>query len=156
MQLYEHLKLKTRVTRINGSTDVAPVFRAILDAESELDRDKEHFWILCLNTKNHILRVELITLGLLDQTVVHPREVFRPAIGCSAKSIILAHNHPSGDPTPSDKDEALTRRLIDCGKMLDIPIMDHVVIGEGDRYCSMREQFTNDGCHQSELADCGW
>ena len=95
MQCYEHLKLKTNVKRINGSMDVAPVFRAILDAESELDRDKEHFWILCLNTKNHILRVELVTLGLLDQTVVHPREVFRPAIGCSAKSIILAHNHPS-------------------------------------------------------------
>ncbi len=156
MQVYEHLKLKTNITRINGTTDVAPVFRAVLDSESELDRDKEHFWILCLNTKNHILRVELITLGVLDQTVVHPREVFRPAVGCSAKCIILAHNHPSGDPTPSDRDEALTRRLIDCGKLLDIPILDHVVIGEGDRYWSMREQFSNYDCHRAALADCGW
>ena len=156
MQCYEHLKLKTNVKRINGSTDVAPVFRAILEAESELDRDKEHFWILCLNTKNQILRVELITLGLLDQTLVHPREVFRPAIGCSAKSVILAHNHPSGDPMPSDKDEALTARLIDCGKMLDIPITDHVVIGQGDEYWSMREHFNNDGCHRPALDNSGW
>ena len=156
MQCYEHLKLKTNIKQINGSTDVAPVFRAILDAESELDRDKEHFWILCLNTKNNILRVELVTLGLLDQTMVHPREVFRPAIGCSAKCIILAHNHPSGDPTPSDKDETLTRRLIDCGAMLDIPVTDHVVIGEGDCYWSMREQFSNYDYHRPALADCGW
>lgn len=156
MQLYEHLKLKTNVKRINGSMDVAPVFRAILDGESELDRDKEHFWIVCVNTKNDILRVELVTLGLLDQTVVHPREVFRPAIGCSAKSIILAHNHPSGDPTPSDKDEMLTARLIDCGKMLDIPVLDHVVIGDGESYWSMREQFNNYDCHRPALDKSGW
>ena len=155
MQCFEHLKLKTNVTRINGSMDVAPVFRAILDAESEMDRDKEHFWVLCLNTKNHILRVELVTLGLLDQTVVHPREVFRPAIGCSAKCIILAHNHPSGDPTPSDKGETLTAQLIDCGKMLDIPVMDHVVIGHGDDYWSMRERYSNDNAHLPALAACG-
>ena len=156
MQCFEHLKLKTNVKRINGSRDVAPVFRAILDAESEMDRDKEHFWVLCLNTKNVILRVELVTLGLLDQTVVHPREVFRPAIGCSAKNIILAHNHPSGDPTPSDKDETLTARLIDCGRMLDIPILDHVVIGLGDDYWSMRERFNNDDCHRPTLDTSGW
>ena len=156
MQLFEHIKAKTNITRINGSTDIAPVFRAVLDAESELDRDKEHFWILCLNTKNQILRVELITLGLLDQTMVHPREVFRPAIGCSAKCIILAHNHPSGDPTPSDKDETLTRRLIDCGEMLGIPVLDHVVIGEGERYWSMREQFNSYDCHRPALSNCGW
>ena len=156
MQLYEHLKLKTNVKRINGSMDVAPVFRAILDGESELDRDKEHFWIVCLNTKNDILRVELVTLGLLDQTLVHPREIFRPAIGCGAKSIILAHHHPSGDPTPSDKDETLTGRLIEFGKLLDIPVLDHVVIGEGESYWSMREQFNNYDFHRPTLADCGW
>ena len=139
MQCFEHLKLKTNVTRINGSTDVAPVFRAILSAESELDRDKEHFWILCLNTKNHILQVELVTLGLLDQTVVHPREVFRPAIGCSAKSVVLCHNHPSGDPEPSDKDIQLTRRLIEAGKLLDVRVLDHVVIGEGSVWPSIAE-----------------
>jgi len=133
------MRCTTTKKRIGGSTEVAPVFRAILDAEGEADRAKEHFWVLCLDTKNHILRVELVTLGILDQTIVHPREIFRPAIGCSAKSIILAHNHPSGDPQPSDKDEQLTRRLVDCGRMLDIEVLDHVVIGDGDEYWSMRE-----------------
>lgn len=133
------MKCTTTKKRINGSTEVAPVFRAILDAEGEMDRDKEHFWCMCLDTKNHIKLIELVTLGLLDQTVVHPREVFRPAVGCSAKSVILAHNHPSGDPTPSDKDATLTARLIECGKMLDIQVLDHVVVGDGDQYWSMRE-----------------
>lgn len=133
------MKCTTMKKRINGSTEVAPVFRAILDAEGEIDRDKEHFWCMCLDAKNHIKLIELVTLGLLDQTVVHPREVFRPAIGCSAKSVILAHNHPSGDPMPSDKDEQLTRRLVDCGKMLDIQVLDHVVIGDGAEYWSLRE-----------------
>jgi DNA repair protein RadC len=139
------MELTSRKKRINGSHDVAPIFRAILDAEGEMDRDKEHFWCLCLDTKNHILRIELVTLGLLDQTVVHPREVFRPAISCSAKSIVLAHNHPSGDPQPSDKDVTLTARLIECSRILDIQILDHVVVGEGADYWSMQEH--NDQHH---------
>jgi DNA repair protein RadC len=109
--------------------DATPVFQAILNAESEFDQDKEHFWALFLDTKGHIKRVELITLGLLDSTVVHPREVFRPAIGVSAKTVILCHNHPSGDPEPSDKDISLTKRLVECGKILDIKILDHIIIG---------------------------
>jgi len=133
------MKCTTMKKRINGSTEVAPVFRAILDAEGEMDRDKEHFWAMSLDTKNHIRSIELISLGLLDQTVVHPREVFRPAIACAAKNVILAHNHPSGDPTPSDKDISLTSRLRECGQLLDIPVLDHVVIGEGDTYWSMAE-----------------
>ena len=133
------MQLKTTKKRICQPADVAPVFRTILQAESELDQAKEHFWALFVDTKQHILRVELITLGLLDQTVVHPREVFRPAIGISAKSVILCHNHPSGDPEPSDKDVALTRRLIEAGKLLDIQVLDHVVIGDAGNYVSMAE-----------------
>ncbi len=134
------MQMRTTKKVIRGSADVAPVFHAIIDAEGELDRMKEHFWACFLDTKNHILRIELISLGLLDQTIVHPREVFRPAIGCSAKTVILCHNHPSGDPTPSDKDVILTRRLIDAGKLLDVRVLDHVVIGEDAEYWSMQEQ----------------
>jgi len=133
------MQLRTTKKRIARPADVAPVFRAILDAEDEIDQDKEHFWGLFLDTKNHIVRVELISLGLLDQTIVHPREVFRPAIGCSAKSVILCHNHPSGDPEPSDKDLQLTRRLIEAGKLLDVRVLDHVVIGEGSEWRSIAE-----------------
>ena len=133
------MQMKTTKKRIGRPADVAPVFRAILDAEGELDQAKEHFWAMFLDTKNHILRIELVTLGLLDQTVVHPREVFRPAIGCAAKSVILCHNHPSGDPEPSDKDIQLTRRLIEAGKLLDVRVLDHVVIGEGSEWRSIAE-----------------
>lgn len=123
------MNCKTTRKRITGSMDVPPVFQAILNAEGEIDQDKEHFWAMFLDTKNHILRIELVTLGVLDQTVVHPREVFRPAIGISAKSVILAHNHPSGDPTPSVQDVTLTKRLVECGKILDVHVLDHVIIG---------------------------
>lgn len=122
--------LKTNTKKIRGSMDVPPVFQAILNAESEMDQEKEHFWALFLDTKSNIKRVELITLGLLDQTVVHPREVFRPAIGIAAKSVIIAHNHPSGDPTPSDKDILITKRIVECGKILDIQVLDHIIIGK--------------------------
>jgi DNA repair protein RadC len=133
------MQMKTTKKRIGRPADVAPVFRTILDAEGELDQAKEHFWAMFLDTKGHIQRIELVTLGLLDQTVVHPREVFRPAIGCSAKSVILCHNHPSGDPEPSDKDIALTRRLIEAGKLLDVHVLDHVVLGEFGTYVSLAE-----------------
>ncbi|NLF72370.1 MAG: JAB domain-containing protein [Candidatus Anammoximicrobium sp.] len=133
------MRMKTTKKRIGRPADVAPVFRAILDAEGEIDQAKEHFWALFLDTKGHILRIELVTLGLLDQTMVHPREVFRPAIGISAKSVILCHNHPSGDPEPSDKDIQLTRRLIEAGKLLDVRVLDHVIIGEGSEWRSIAE-----------------
>lgn len=133
------MQLRTTKKRIGRPADVAPVFRAILDAEGELDQAKEHFWAMFLDTKSHILRIELVTLGLLDQTVVHPREVLRPAIGGSAKSVILCHNHPSGDPEPSDKDIQLTRRLIEAGRLLDVHVLDHVVIGDGNEWRSVAE-----------------
>jgi DNA repair protein RadC len=133
--------LKTNKKSIRGSMDVPPVFQAILNAESDMDQEKEHFWAMFLDTKNHIKRIELITLGLLDQTVVHPREVFRPAIGIAAKTVIIAHNHPSGDPTPSDKDISLTKRIVECGKILDIEVLDHIIIGAAGETesCSLRE-----------------
>jgi len=133
------MRLTTNTKVIRGSADVAPVFREILNAEDPIDQDKEHFWCCCLNTKNRILRIELITLGLLDQTIVHPREVFRAAIGCAAKCIILAHNHPSGDPTPSDMDITLTQRLINCGLLLGIQVLDHVIVTGTNAFWSMQE-----------------
>jgi len=133
------MQMRTTKKRIAKPADVAPVFRAILDAEGEHDQAKEHFWAMFLDTKGHILRIELVTLGLLDQTMVHPREVFRPAIGCSAKSVIVCHNHPSGDPEPSDKDLQLTRRLIEAGKLLDVRVLDHVIIGDGSEWRSVAE-----------------
>jgi DNA repair protein RadC len=91
---------------------------------------QEKFWVLLLDTKNQLIRNPVeVTTGLIDSTPVHPREIFTEAIRYRAKSIILAHNHPSGDPTPSSQDIVITRRMIDAAKLLDIPIRDHIIMG---------------------------
>ncbi|MDT3429073.1 DNA repair protein RadC [Paenibacillus forsythiae] len=100
---------------------------------------KEHFVCLFLNTKNHVVAQETLSMGSLNASIVHPREVFRAAIKCSSASIICAHNHPSGDPTPSPEDIALTRRLLEAGEIVGIDVLDHLIIGD-DGFVSMKEQ----------------
>ena len=102
---------------------------------------QEGFAVLTLNTKNKLITRHLVTLGLADTAPVHPREVFRPAIQDSAAAVILCHNHPSGDPTPSAEDLRVTRQLIDAGKVIGIRVLDHVIIGRGDTpHLSLREK----------------
>jgi len=93
---------------------------------------QEEFRVLLLDGKNRLIRHQRISLGSLDKALVHPRDVFRPAIAEGATSIILVHNHPSGDPTPSEQDFLLTRELYMCGKVVDIEVLDHVIIGLSD------------------------
>lgn len=101
---------------------------------------QESFQTILLNTKNHMINRVLVTLGLVDSSLVHPREVFRTAIQNSASAIVLVHNHPSGDPTPSAEDIQITRKLVEAGRILDIKVLDHVVIGRGDTaFLSLRE-----------------
>ena len=102
--------------------------------------DREHFVVVLLDTKGHIIGVSTVSVGDLSSAIVHPREVFKPAILSNAASIILAHNHPSGDPTPSSDDTAVTRRLHEAGELLGIEVLDHVVIGELGRYVSFKEK----------------
>lgn len=99
---------------------------------------KEEFHIVSLNTKNHVITSHQISVGTLDASLVHPREVFRPAIKDAASSIILAHNHPSGDPTPSREDIAVTNRLTDVGKNVGIDVLDHIVMAK-ENCVSIRE-----------------
>jgi DNA repair protein RadC len=106
------------------------------DLRSEL---KEHFVCLFLNTKNQVLARETLSVGTLNASLVHPREVFRAAIKRGSASIICLHNHPSGDPTPSPEDIALTRRLQEAGALIGIDVLDHIVIGDG-RFISLKEQ----------------
>lgn len=98
---------------------------------------KEHFLALHLNTRHVVVREELVSIGSLNASIVHPREVFRCAILESAASLILVHNHPSGDPTPSDDDIRITQRLSEAGELVGIPLVDHVVLGD-DAYYSFR------------------
>jgi DNA repair protein RadC len=92
---------------------------------------KEYFKIMLLDTKNFVTSIELISVGSLNSSIVHPREVYMPAVKSSASSIILVHNHPSGEPEPSHEDIVLTNRLDECGKMLGIRVLDHIIIGDG-------------------------
>lgn len=99
------------------------------------DLQVEEFHLLALDTRSRVLRDVLVTRGLLDSSLVHPREVFRAAIAEAAAGIILVHNHPSGDPTPSAEDRAVTRQLVAAGQLLDLPVHDHVIVA-GDRFVS--------------------
>ncbi|MCH4200167.1 MAG: DNA repair protein RadC [Clostridium tyrobutyricum] len=93
------------------------------------DKDREHLIILCLSTKNTVNNVSTISIGSLNSSIVHPREVFKIAILSNSASIILAHNHPSGDTEPSEEDLNVTRRIAECGRILGIEVMDHVIVG---------------------------
>jgi DNA repair protein RadC len=103
------------------------------------DEKQEHVILLLLNTKNRVIQQSTLTKGTLDASLLHPREVFREAIRHSASSIILAHNHPSGDPTPSSEDIQMTNRLHQAGQLLGIDLLDHVILGDG-RWVSLKAQ----------------
>jgi DNA repair protein RadC len=119
---------------VSTPADSAALFTTMLQDEAT-----EVFAILCLSTKHRVLAYYEVSRGCLDSTLVHPREVFKAAILANAASIVLAHNHPSGDPAPSPDDMALTRRLVEAGRLIGVDVLDHIVIGDG-RYVSFRER----------------
>ena len=90
---------------------------------------KESLRVILLDTRYHLLRIEEIAIGSLNESIAHPREIFRPAILYSAFAVIVAHNHPSGDPSPSEADHRLTRRLAEAAQLLQIQLLDHIIIG---------------------------
>jgi DNA repair protein RadC len=100
---------------------------------------KEHLKVLFLNTKNFVICVQDLSIGSLSSSVVHPREIFSEAIRKSCSSIIVSHNHPSGDPTPSQEDISITKRLHEVGKLVGIELLDHLIIGDGI-YISLKEK----------------
>ena len=116
--------------RIREPEDVVRLFRTRLR-----DLQVEEFHLLALDSQSQVLREVLVTRGLLNSSLVHPREVFRAAIAEAAAGIIVVHNHPSGDPSPSAEDRAVTQQLSAAGRLLDLPLYDHVIIA-GDRYLS--------------------
>jgi DNA repair protein RadC len=118
------------VHRIREPADVFRLF-----ANRLRDLQVEEFHLLALDSQSQVLREVLITRGLLNSSLVHPREVFRAAIAEAAAGIVVVHNHPSGDPTPSAEDRAATRQLVSAGQLLDLPVYDHVIIA-GDRFVS--------------------
>jgi DNA repair protein RadC len=103
------------------------------------DKAKEHFKLILLNPRNKIIGISTISIGTLNASLVHPREVFKDAITHSAASVVLAHNHPSGDPEPSEDDIKITKKLVDSGKILGIEVLDHIIIGKNN-FCSFKER----------------
>lgn len=101
--------------------------------------DREHFVVVLLDTQNQIIGIHTVTVGTLDASLVHPREIFKAAILANSAAILLAHNHPSGDPTPSAEDRSVTRLLVDAGVALGIEVLDHLVLGDAPRYYSFQE-----------------
>jgi DNA repair protein RadC len=135
-ELTRRLRARTPGARLvlSGPAEVYAAFGPLME-----DLQREVFRVALLDAQNGLLRDRVISQGTLSASLVHPREVFKPAILESAASVILLHNHPSGDPTPSREDIRLTRQLVECARLLDLRIHDHLVIGHG-RFVSLAER----------------
>ncbi|MGB5288093.1 MAG: DNA repair protein RadC [Ignavibacteriaceae bacterium] len=120
--------------KITSPQDIADIFIPILR-----DEIKEKFIVVCLNSANKVIKYETISIGNLNSSVVHPREIFKVAIDNSSAGIILIHNHPSGNPEPSNEDLRITKKIVESGKILDIPVFDHLIIA-GETYTSFVEK----------------
>ncbi len=120
--------------KITSPKDVADVFIPLL-----IDDVKEKFMIICLNSANKIIKFEVVSIGNLNSSIVHPREIFKIAIENNSASIILLHNHPSGNAEPSNEDVQITKKLVESGKIMDIPIFDHLIIA-GNSFTSFVEK----------------
>ena len=134
-ELGKRIRLKKKKQdKIDSAKDVFNLFEEKLKSEKQ-----EHFFTVLLNTKNCVISIEKISIGILDASIIHPTEIFRSAIKNSASRIILVHNHPSGDPSPSEEDLEITNKLIESGELIGIEVLDHVIIGE-NKYWSWLEK----------------
>lgn len=121
---------KSEKIKLISPDDVYTVMQKILLRENKIDRNKEYFWTIGLNTKSRILYIELISMGGTNKTIVEPMQVFRVGVLKGAVGMILVHNHPSGELTPSEADKDITDRLLQAGKILQIEVLDHLIISE--------------------------
>ena len=138
--VYETLTVKDSVTNYlkTGTRFTEP--RQVFETFSFLMKEtKEMFLTLHLDGKNRIIAMDVVSIGSLNQSIVHPRSVFQTALLSNAASIICAHQHPSGDPAPSSEDISITRRLKEAGEMMGIKVLDHIIVGDGD-YISFVER----------------
>jgi DNA repair protein RadC len=142
LQIQASIELGRRLARTSMSDTIT--IRSPQDVSTYLMEDlrylqKEHFVCLFLNTKNHVIGQETLSMGSLNASIVHPREVFRAAIKRSSASIICVHNHPSGDPTPSPEDIQMTARLVEAGRIIGIEVLDHIILGD-QNFISLKEK----------------
>jgi DNA repair protein RadC len=140
-QILAAVEIGKRINKI-GTHDKIKVTSPDILADLMMDEmrylNKEYFKVAVLDTKNQILTIENVSVGTLNASIVHPRDVFKIAIKRNANSIILIHNHPSGDTTPSNEDINITNRLVDAGNLIGIKVLDHIIIGD-NKYLSFKE-----------------
>jgi DNA repair protein RadC len=124
--------------RVFGPSELASYYR-ILQKTGFIPKEREAFVVFLLNSKNKVIGAHIVSVGTIDGSMVHPREVFRPAIAVGAATIVVAHHHPSGDKTPSQQDKDITDRLQKAGELIGIEVLDHIIIGGATHY-SFAEQ----------------
>lgn len=134
ISVYSVQLVKDCIQRVPENTISTPDIAASIAREYLAGADREHMIVLLVNTKHRIVGINTVSIGTLSSTICLPREVFKPAILANAAAVLLAHNHPSGDPTPSPQDIELTKRIKDAGELLGIPLLDHIIIGEERHY----------------------
>lgn len=141
MQILTIAEIQKRINQSKKPQRFISSARAVFELMREKlkDEKQEHFIAIHLNNRNYFIKEELITKGILDASIIDPREVFKSSIRNSASRIILVHNHPSGDPTPSKEDKEVTEKLVEAGELLGIRVLDHVIIGK-DNYWSWKKE----------------
>jgi len=137
--IYEVQLVRESSIKVERKTILKPQDAFEISSEYYGNRDREMFSVMMLNTKNKIIGINTVSVGSLSASIVHPREVFKPCILSNAASVILLHNHPSGDPTPSQNDLEITRKLHDVGYILGVNIRDHIILGD-EVFFSFREK----------------
>ena len=123
--------------RVSDPKSAAQVIKDYIGAT-----DREHMVVVLLDTKNQIIGINTVSVGTLNSSIIHPREVFKPAYLCNAGGVILGHNHPSGDTTPSPEDIEVTKRIVEAGEILGVQVLDHIIVDtwDGRAHCSFREK----------------
>ncbi len=138
MQIKAIFEVSKRTSFVKSGKFITSAKDVFEYAWPKLGKDKEHFMVLLLDSKNRVIKDEIVSIGTLNSSIIHPREIFKTAIKESANAIILVHNHPSGDPTPSNEDREITEKIFEAGKVLNISVLDHVIVGENE-YWSWKE-----------------
>lgn len=128
------IQYNPRVPNVSTPENAISAAQAVLK-----DADRECLIVLLLDTRHKLIGCNIASIGTLDSSLAHPREIFKAAILANAKAIVLCHNHPSGEATPSPEDIRLTQKVIDAGHILGLPLLDHVIIGDAGRYTSLRQ-----------------
>jgi DNA repair protein RadC len=130
--------------KVLSTKDVVKVFQDLLALEDHIEQDKEHYYVMHLDSKSKVKMVELVTLGTLNSSLVHPRETFRRAIIAGSATIIIAHNHPSGETEPSIEDTKVTKVMVAAGQLLGIAMLDHIIFTK-DKYFSFKLNREGEG-----------